>query len=37
MVAKIMHKTLKALNMNYPISDEQRKLELQLFKQKLLK
>jgi PPK2 family polyphosphate:nucleotide phosphotransferase len=36
-VAKIMHKTLKALNMNYPISDEQRKLELQLFKQKLLK
>jgi len=36
-VAKIMHKTLKALNMSYPISDEQRKLELQLLKQKLLK
>jgi PPK2 family polyphosphate:nucleotide phosphotransferase len=36
-IAKIMHKTLKALNMTYPISDDQRKLELQLLKQKLLK
>jgi PPK2 family polyphosphate:nucleotide phosphotransferase len=35
-VAKIMHKALKALKMNYPISDDQRKLELQLLKQKLL-
>lgn len=36
-VAKIVYKTLKALNMNYPINDEQRELELKLFKQKLLK
>jgi PPK2 family polyphosphate:nucleotide phosphotransferase len=36
-VAKIVHKTLKALNMTYPISDDQRKLELQFLKQKLLK
>lgn len=36
-VAKIMHKTLKALDMNYPVSEDERKLELQLLKQKLLK
>ena len=36
-VAKIVYKTLKALNMNYPINDEQRELELKLFKQKPLK
>jgi PPK2 family polyphosphate:nucleotide phosphotransferase len=36
-VSKIIHKTLKALPMSYPISDEHRKLELQLLKQKLLK
>jgi PPK2 family polyphosphate:nucleotide phosphotransferase len=36
-VAKILHKTMKSLNMSYPTSDEKRKLELQLLKQKLLK
>jgi PPK2 family polyphosphate:nucleotide phosphotransferase len=35
-VSKIIHKTLKALAMSYPVSDEQRKLELKLLKQKLL-
>lgn len=35
-VAKIIRKTLSALDMSYPVSDEQRKLELQLLKQKLL-
>lgn len=36
-VAKIMQKTLKSLNMQYPAVDNKRRLELQLFKQKLLK
>lgn len=36
-VAKILHKSLKSLNMSYPFSDDQRKLELQLLKQKLMK
>jgi PPK2 family polyphosphate:nucleotide phosphotransferase len=36
-VSKILHKTLKSLNMSYPVSDDNRKLELQLLKQKLKK
>lgn len=36
-VAKIMQETLSSLPMHYPISDDERKLELQMLKQKLLK
>lgn len=36
-VAKIMHETLEGLDMSFPVTDEKRKLELQVLKQQLLK